>query len=505
MPPPPVREATLSQRTALGVLWFLLQNVGSRVTAFASQLVLAWLLSPADFGLIGLALVVSNLVNTLVNFGVDDVLIQRAARVRHWAGSAIWIGLALGLAGGAVVALSSPLVALLYRKPQLVGLLLTLAVSLPIGTLSTVPSVMLRSQMRFQFLAAYGAGELILQQVLTIVLAYLGFGAFSFVIPVPLMAALRVAVYWSVVKRPRRLRVNRAQSRHLLKNGAAVFGSKLIVAAIGQGDYAVLGLFAPSAVVGAYFFAFRLAAQPVYVLAGNFNAVIYPVLAGLAGDPARQRAAAVRSSRLLAHMIFPLSFIQAAVAGPLLGAAFGERWQAAVPLIQLLSLGLAFDAVPWIAGSYLSALGGFKRNLAYSALSLPVFFGLVVAGATFGSAPGVALAVAAYYVVYGPAYTWAIFRRTGAAAKEVVDIFGRAAVLSCLATAVGLLAGRLAAQLSPNGFWLAAVIGAATGLAYLALLPVVSRDIWNEAVGQALALLRHWGVGRRAQVMETAA
>jgi O-antigen/teichoic acid export membrane protein len=474
----------MSGRTALGIFWFILQNLSSRATAFLSQIVLAWLLSPADFGLIGLTYVVTNIVAQLVNFGVDDVLVQRQRHVRFWAGSALWVGLALGLLGAAIVMVSAPAMSALYHAPRLVGLLAVLAISMPIGTLSTVPTVILRSQLRFKFLASYNAFELIAQQVFTILLAWRGFGAYAFVIPVPLMAVVRVAVFWIVGRPPLRFRLRRAQGGYLLRNGAAVFGSKLIVSAIGQGDYAILGVFASNATVGAYFFAFRLAAQPVFVLAGNFSAVIYPVLSQFKADLRRQRDAALRASRLLAHIVMPLSVIQAGVAAPLLHAFFGARWLAAIPLIQILSVGLAFDAPPWIAGALLGSRGEFRRGFVYSLIAAPVFFILVIAGTALFSARGTALGVALYYLLYGPAYSYAVFRSDGVKLSAVLALYLKPVVLSTAALAVGL--GVAAAVRRVVGYELvqACVIGAVAALAYIPLTRLFAPDEFEEVAAK---------------------
>ena len=99
--------------------------------------------------------------------------------------------------------------------------------------------------------------------------------------------------------------------------------------------------------VGAYFFAFRLAIQPVQLLAGNLSNVLFPILAQLRGDPARQGEAALKASRVLSYVVMPYCFLQAAVAKPLLTLVFADKWLAAIPLMQILSIGLAFDAVSW--------------------------------------------------------------------------------------------------------------------------------------------------------------
>jgi len=87
---------SLSRSPLVGTSWLLAQNVGTRAISFASQIVLAKLLVPGDFGAIGLALTVTTLASVVANFGVDDVLLQRQKSLRFWASAAFSYGRVAG-------------------------------------------------------------------------------------------------------------------------------------------------------------------------------------------------------------------------------------------------------------------------------------------------------------------------------------------------------------------------------------------------------------------------
>jgi len=101
-------------------------------------------------------------------------------------------------------------------------------------------------------LATYTTVELAVTQLLTIALAVWGFGVYSFAIPAPVMALLRAIAFWMMAK-PRLGRIRLKQLRMMGSNSIAVFGTKILTAAVAQGDYFVLGLVAAKPVVGAYF------------------------------------------------------------------------------------------------------------------------------------------------------------------------------------------------------------------------------------------------------------
>ena len=474
----PVRS--LGRSALIGTSWLLAQNLGTRAISFASQIILAKLLVPSDFGTIGLALTVTTLASVVANFGVDDVLLQRQKSLRFWASPAFATSLGLGLLSFLGVVAVAPFAVSIYRAPVLLNLLPLMALSLPLTALSTVPMAKIRADLNFRFLAGYTTAELAALQLLTIALAVLGFGVYSFAVPVPVMALVRAVTFWWVA-RPRLGRLRIRQLRMIGSNSAAAFGAKILTAGVSQGDYFVLGLVAAKPVVGAYFFAFRLAIQPVQLLAGNLSNVLFPILAQLRGEPKRQGEAALNASRVLSYVVMPYCFLQAAVARPLLNLVFGDKWQAAIPLVQILSIGLAFDAVSWVAGALLQARGEFRKSFAYSCVFFPIFFAMVTLGAVGFSGTGVAVAVSLFYMAFAPVYSYRIFRKVGVSRADVVGIYLPPVTLAALAALVAHLA---AETLSSGNLAKTVIIGLAGGGIYLALLRLLAPQIFHQLLAR---------------------
>ena len=403
-------QPTLRRTTATGFLWLLFQGLSGRLSSFFSQIVLARLLMPEAFGQIGLAYTVTALVTAIVSFGIDDVLLTRARHIRLWVAPAFWSSLALAFAGMAVMLAAGPIAAWLYHAPGLTGLIAVMAINLPLGAASTVPVVKLRAELNFRYLGSYATAETVAIQLATIACAAAGLGAYSFVLPLPVAAGIKAIIFWWKAPLPIRPGHRRLQYRHLVGSGLMVLSTRVMIAAVNQGDYIVLGLLASQSVVGVYFFAFRLAAQPLQMLAGSFGGVLFPAFRQLENDPARQMDAALRASRILAYSITPVCFLQAAEAGPLLHLMFGNRWNGAVPLVQILSLGLPGDALAWVAGALLIARGEFKRDVRLVALFTPPFFACVLLGVWLDGAVGVAVGVSLFYALIKPVNSWLVFR-----------------------------------------------------------------------------------------------
>jgi len=101
-------SASLKREAIGGMAWLLAQSVVARGFAMGSQLVLAWLLSPIDFGTIGLATTVTALASAVVTFGIDEVLLQRQRTIGLWVTAAFWMTAVLGGAGFVLVLLAAP-------------------------------------------------------------------------------------------------------------------------------------------------------------------------------------------------------------------------------------------------------------------------------------------------------------------------------------------------------------------------------------------------------------
>lgn len=153
--------ASLKREAVGGMAWLLAQSVVARGFTMGSQLVLAWLLSPNDFGTIGLATTVTALASAVVAFGIDEVLLQRQRTIGLWVTAAFWMSTVLSGAGFILVLLAAPWAGAVYHSAELPGLITVLAMAIPLGALAIIPGVRLRADMRFRFLATYNMAEIV--------------------------------------------------------------------------------------------------------------------------------------------------------------------------------------------------------------------------------------------------------------------------------------------------------------------------------------------------------
>ena len=434
-----IREQSNGKATASGFLWLLAQGATGRVVNFGSQLILAKLLLPEAFGEIGVALAVANLVSVAVVFGIDDILLQRLAKMKYWFAPSFWSSAAFGLIGAIIIVASAPWLTAAYSQNNLSGLLTILAVTLVLNSLSVVPTVRLRADFRFRFLAVYASLEIIAIHTLTIILAANNFGAYSFVAPLPLAAIVKLVVYWTKI--PSRVIGNyrKRQIAYILYSGSQALGTKLVNQAINQGDYIILGLLASSSEVGMYFFAFRLASQPIRKLAGNLTSALLPSLARLGSNPTHQGATAFKASRMLLYICTPFCLMQAAMAEPLLHLLFGTRWEGSIILVQILSVGLIGDAISWVTSALLISKREFRRDFLFALTLAPFFFGFAYVGAYYGSSVGLSIGVSVFFTCVKPLASWIVFREF-VSIKEFLRGYALPVIISLTAVGSPLMA-----------------------------------------------------------------
>jgi len=414
----------LAQRAAAGVIWMLGQSVAGRISLLLSQLILARLLQPSDFGTIALASTVSASVMALANFGIDEILQQRRGAAHLWVTQVFLIGLGIGVLSMLVLLGCAPLAAHLYRNPRLTGVIIIASLSIPIQAIAIVPQAQLQAQLRYGIIARLNILDVVTTQSVTILLAILGFGPYSFVLPPLIVVPVRVFLTWRLAK-PRLRPIRRARGWSFIANRAgANFISRFAVTLINQGDFVTLGLLASNTEVGLYYFAFRLAAQPMTMVAANVQGVLFSTLTRNNTQSLRV-SQSLKSASLVGLIAVPTCYLIAATAESWLGIFFGARWLPALPYLKALSLGVPFDAISWPAGALLAAQGQFKRAAIYQSISVPFFFLSVVAGYHAHGGVGVAGGVAVYYFVHPLVYCLATFLPAGVSLRKIFGLFGR--------------------------------------------------------------------------------
>jgi PST family polysaccharide transporter len=502
----PAIAPALGHTAARGAVWMALQSVLSKVAGIAGQLILAWLLAREDFGLVSLAYAWTALPSVIQQIGAREVLVRRGGRgYRHWVNAAFWMMLAFGLLAAGIMVLMSGFAGSQYlhaaadrgepaaiatrRAADLRHLILLVAAAAPLTGIANLPVALLERQLRFRFIAASVFAATVGTTLLSILFASPPFrlGAFAMILPLPIAAAGRLVVLlWAT--RPRlRPTPHLRRWRYIFGGSAWVLVGYLFGTCITQGDFMVLGLIHPPDVGGLYFFAFNLSIQTIVLFALSSYGVLFSTLSRLRTEPERQTAAFLSSARVLALVGVPVCLIQAALADAGVRSLFAAKWYTAIPVIQVLSAGMAIRILAWPSTGFLNASGRFLTFAMSQGVGAVVFLAAIVTAARSAGpshAPlAVAAAAAAFFTIEGPAcFLLACRGRLGRGAwRAVLNVYSRPLLIGVLAGGAAWAASAVLPATSRGANVLRLLAGGVAGTAEFA---IVLRWLAPEVLGE---------------------
>ncbi len=383
---------SLTARATTGFFWTVGQTLGSKVTSLLGQIILAHLLVPRDFGLVALSIIAVSFASVIRQTGIQQILVQRHKNFRRWANPAFWFELTAGMATGLLLAIASPVAAIVFHNKALIGLILVSAAAAPLSAWLVIPTARLMIDMRFKAIAAVNIASNFILTAMSVLLAWRGFGAYSFIIPIPVAAGIRAFWLWRLAKPRINFNPQFRRWKCLVGDSGFMIATGFLNSLMYQGGYLALGLLYPKAAVGQFFFALNLSTQIGQLLSQNLGGVLLPALAKLQDNSARHAAALLRVLRMLAFISTPLCFLLAVVAKPLVILVYGIQWLPAIPVLQIMAFTAALSIPSSPATAAIQSQGRFALLFWWTALQTPIFLITIFAGAWCGGIIGVAVA-----------------------------------------------------------------------------------------------------------------
>lgn len=365
--------------------------------------VLARLLSPADFGLVGLATVFIGLAALVAQFGVSVAIVRQPELTEGHVRAAFTLALGLGLGVTVIVVAGAPLLAELFRNPALTGVLRALSLAFLLGNPGAVAEALLEREMAWGRLMWINLAAFVLGYALTgCVLAVRGYGAWALVGSQLAQTALRAILLLRARPHAKRPLIRGGELRSLLGFGGAFTLARLFNYGAQQGDYLVVGRVLGVAPLGFYTRAFKLMQLPATYFAAVIAKVLFPIMARVQGEVDHLRTVYLTGSAVIAIVTAPLSALMIVTAPDIVQVVLGPRWQTTVAPFQVLAAGVVFRNAFVMAYCLDGALGDMRKRMVRDFVyAMAVLVGSVL-GVRFGLsgvAAGVLAAIAINYVV----------------------------------------------------------------------------------------------------------
>lgn len=377
-------------RLVKGGIWLSIARVIVNGLTTLSTFVMAWYLTPSDFGLVAIAMTLLLIVNAATEMSLGQALIRHEDPGRPHFDAAWTLGLIRGLLIGGLFAAAAWPVAAIYEDPRLIGIMLALSVSLLLTGLVNPLRFMLQRDLIFHKEFVITVSQKLAGFVVMLVVAVVWQSYWALVLGN--VANQLVNVILSYVVRPYRPRFNFNHMRELLSFSVWLTLGQIINTLNWRFEYLLIGKLLGAAPLGIYTMGNQLSQLPTRETTTPLNQAIYPGFSRVAQDPARLRGAYQRAQALVTAIALPAGVGVAVVADPLVRLVLGEKWLEVVPIVQVLAAIFALQTL----GSLVQPLGMtlnqtrrlFIRDLVMFAVRVPI----ILVSLLVWSLPGVVAA-----------------------------------------------------------------------------------------------------------------
>jgi len=381
----PKQPISLGRVAIRGTAYVFVGQILVKITALLSLWVLGYYLTEEQFGLWGLALSAVAVAGSARDLGAHKVLIQRGKEFDQLGSPVLKMGLGCNLLAAAVLLGIAPVMARVYDDPVIAWLIVIAALTIPLQSPLMIMRARLGIDLRFKTLVKLDIAAQFVKNGSMILFALAGLGVYSFVLPLVLVALFNLASFrWCTGPMPPRRPLTREHFRSIFAAVKWITLSTFFATLINQGDRLVLGWFEDKSVVGIYFFGFQLILSTVVIFGFGMVSVYMPTLAKLVDHPDRQAQAYEKMVRVSAVVFSAVCVLGVVVSDPVIHLLWNGRWDAAIPVAQVMSLSLCVYLIGPVAMSFIEATGRWHLRAAMMGLEMVGVLLAAVAGASLG-------------------------------------------------------------------------------------------------------------------------
>jgi len=368
---------SLSQRVVIGGFWVFALKIVQRILNLIRLIILARILAPHDFGLLGIALLTMATLDTFSQTGFQAALIQKKDDIESYLNSAWTVQILRGFVLFAVLYLIAPYAALFFDAPEARFIIPVIGISILLQAFTNIGVIYFQKELEFNkqfiyqlsgtladFIVAVSAA-LILKSVWALVFGLVAGNFVSFIVS-----------YLIHSYRPR-LSSDLGKARELFIFGKWIFGSTILIFLITQGDDIFVGKLLGVTALGFYQLAYRISNLPATQITHVISQVTFPAYSKLQDDIPKLREAYLKVLQVTAFLSFPIAGLIFVLAPDFTKIFLGEKWMPMVPAMQVLVLAGLVRSIAATAGPIFYAVGKPKIDTRLQIIRLSVLAVLI--------------------------------------------------------------------------------------------------------------------------------
>ncbi|WP_435092690.1 lipopolysaccharide biosynthesis protein [Halorubrum sp. N11] len=334
-----IPSGSVIQRTVKSGIWVTATKMAVRLSQILMLIVLARLLDPRAFGLMGIALLVLSAIRRFTDIGINAALIQdKQENVDEYLNTTWCLEAARGLLIFGVLALVAPFIAGFFDEPGATNLIRVLGLSALLYGLRNPAVVYFQKDLSFHKDFVFKSSGSVVQFVVGVGYALYSPTVWALVFATVGRSFSKFLLSYVLHEYRPWPTFDMAIARRLIDYGKWITGASIVGFVYSEGDDAFVGWFLNATSLGFYQYAYRLADMPASEVSGIISEITFPAYSRLQGDLDELRGALLHTTRLTAFIAFPLSFGIAVVAPSFVPAVLGDEWRPMITAMQILAL-----------------------------------------------------------------------------------------------------------------------------------------------------------------------
>ncbi len=481
-------QETVKKKFASSIGWMAINKVVTQIGTWIVTILLARILNPSDYGLVGMATLVSGVVSLTGDFGLSVSLIQKKELTEEETSAMFWQYLVIGCCLTVLMYVLAPLGAKFWGEPELVRLMRLLSISFFFNALSEIPAGLLKRKMKFKEFGLVMSIAAMAGSLVSISSALLGFGAASLVFGIIAISVVKstLVFVWEPF-RPKLIFRTKESGSHL-KFGATVTGQRYLWWLYSEIDFWLASKFLGKDLYGIYSMAFYMASAPMEKLYSVLQPVLLPAFSRF-----EKRDELIDFFFVLvkksAYLAFPVFLLLFWVADDLIIVLLGKKWEAAIPIFKVIVLLSSIRLISDYHSPLLNAIGrpdvGLK-NMALGAVLAIIAFSI---GVQYGI-QGLIIAWLIFYPVFITLYVVSLARVVGFRVKDYFHNLFKPVLLNTLMSLTVFvcisgfkLSPYLSADSSVPAILRIGIISFTALLAYLLFFYYLDRELFSWCKG----------------------
>ena len=378
----------LKSRAASGVIWSGIHKLASAMLGLVSSIVLARLLTPYDYGIIGMLAIFMAISNTFIDGGFGAALIQKKNPTDADYSTILYWNVGLSIVLYVLLFACAPLIAAFYNLPLLSEVLRIQGVVLIINAARIVQHNQLRKHLEFKKVAIINLSSSIVSLIFTIYRAWRGWGVWALVAQQIMVGTLCTIQYWILAKWHPIKVFSLASFKELFNFGGFILLSNLINTFFNNIQGLLIGKFYSSTTLGYYSKARDTEAYASTFISSVLDQVSFPVLAEAKDDRNRMISILKAFVKTSAFVTFPIMFLLILLAKPLFLLLYSDRWLASVSYFQLLCIAGIAVCLQSINYYAIASIGKSKLLFKWTIIKRIIGLVLVIGGLLLGGIYG---------------------------------------------------------------------------------------------------------------------